>query len=127
MDLDQILDRLIADVEAAMHAFYRGEVRKDTQKVKSGRHRAAARESLVALMSTAGVSGAAAPNSGATTTYSLTPDESAAVTRCIIAWLPMGAPSTTSPQTRCLPAARELAPSWGEREKALAALKRLAN
>jgi hypothetical protein len=107
-----------------MHAFYRGEVRQDTQRVKSGRHRAAAREALVALM-------AGGKNSGdpaaAAASHTLTPEESSALMRCVIAWLPMGAPSTMSPQSRCLPAAREIAPSWGERERAQAALKRLAN
>ncbi|MEO7086517.1 MAG: hypothetical protein ABI442_19055 [Gemmatimonadaceae bacterium] len=125
MDLDQILDKLISDVEMSMHAFYRGEVRQDTQRVRSGRHRVVAREALVALMSNtahaAGSTVAGEPRS----THALAPDEVAALTRCVIAWVPMGAPSTTSPQSRCLPAARELAPSWGEREKAQASLRRL--
>jgi hypothetical protein len=41
-----------------------------------------------------------------------------------MAWLPMGAPADASAQSRCIPAAKELAPSWGEREKARTALKR---
>ncbi len=123
-DLDQILDKLIADVEASVHAFYRGEVRQDTQRANSSRQKTAAREALTAM-----TAGGSAQTGGAATGHSpaLAPDEVAAITRCVIAWLPMGAPSTTSPQSRCLPAARELAPSWGEREKAMAALKQLGS
>ena len=124
MDLDQILDKLIADVETSIHAFYRGEVRQDTQRVRSGRHRVVAREALVALMSGRPSQGGMAAVSGGAP--ALAPDEVASLTRCVIAWLPMGAPSTMSPASRCVPAARELAPSWGEREKAQAALKRLS-
>jgi hypothetical protein len=124
MDLDQILDKLIADVEMSIHGFYRGEVRQDTQRVRSARQRGIAREALVALMASSANQGAPSVTN-ASGAPSVTPEELAAITRCVIAWLPMGAPSTTSPQSRCLPAARELAPSWGEREKAQAALKRL--
>ena len=124
MDLDQILDKLIADVEASIHAFYRGEVRQDTQRAKSTRQRSVAREAIVAWM---GNGTAAAPGAVAGTRTALAPDELAAVTRCVIAWLPMGAPSTTNPASKCVPAARELAPTWAEREKAQVALKRLAN
>jgi hypothetical protein len=126
MDLDQILDKLIADVEMSMHAFYRGEVRQDTQRVRSGRHRIAAREALASLMSSAANRTDSANSMAPGGVASPAPDEVAALTRCVIAWLPMGAPSTTSPASRCIPAARELAPTWGEREKAQAALKRLA-
>ena len=123
MDLDQILDKLISDVETSVHAFYRGEVRQDTARAKSGRHKTAAREALVSLMN----SSAPSRNGSASGAPSLAPDEVAAITRCVIAWVPMGAPSTTSPQSKCIPAARELMPTWGEREKAMAALKRLGN
>src|SRR5689334_3557788 len=99
MDLDQILDKLITDVEASVHAFYRGDVRQDTQRAKSSRQKGAAREALLALMG----SGSAGSPDVASNGRSLSPDEVAAITRCVIAWLPMGAPSTTSPQSRCLP------------------------
>jgi hypothetical protein len=125
MDLDQILDKLIADIETSMHGFYRGEVRQDTQRVRSTRQRAVAREALVELMANAGKQ-AEGDRAATEKRLPLAPEDLAALTRCVIAWLPMGAPSTTSPASRCLPAARELAPSWGEREKAQAALKRLA-
>ena len=126
MDLDQILDKLIADVETSIHGFYRGEVRKDTQRVRSDRQRGVARQAIVALMANAASQTNSAAADASSRPPALAPEELAAVTRCVIAWLPMGAPSTTSPASRCMPAARELAPTWGEREKAQIALKRLA-
>jgi hypothetical protein len=56
---------------------------------------------------------------------SLAPEDAAALMRCVNAWLSMGAPSTTAPDSRCVPPGRELIPTWGEREKARAALRRL--
>lgn len=123
--LEDVLDRLVRDVEASVHAMYRGAVRQETLRSKSDTIRRAARDELLPLigssprpsgsMTTSGAQGAA-----------LAPDEVAAITRCIMAWLPMGAPNAASPQSRCVPAAKELAPSWGEREKARLAMKRVS-
>jgi hypothetical protein len=99
--------------------------------VKSDQFRKVARESLLAMLggsmtprpgTTLGaLGGGSSGNAGL-----LGADEIAAITRCIMGWLPMGAPSAASPQSRCVPAAKELAPSWGEREKARTSLKRAA-
>ena len=132
--LEDILDQLVKNVEASVHAFYRGDHRKNTVQAKSDQHRKAARDALLPLLGNGVASGA--PRAGATlgqlgggtggNAAMLAPDEIAAITRCIMGWLPMGAPTEASPQSRCIPAAKELAPSWGEREKARTALRRAA-
>lgn len=124
--LDEILEKIIRDVELSVHAFYRGELRQDTQRVKNDAVRKAARQALMPLLAsdTSGDARASAPPPADAASGVLSPDETAAALRCVIAWLPMGAPSTASPQSRCMPAGRELAPSWGEREKARLALRR---
>jgi hypothetical protein len=120
--VEQILDKLMRDVESSVHAFYRGDVRQNTQRIKTDTFRTAARQALTPLLGGEGASSPAAPASG----VSLAPDEIVAAQRCVMAWLPMGAPSDASPQARCIAAAREMSPSWGEREKARLALKRAA-
>ena len=123
--VEQVLDKLIRDVEASVHAFYRGEVRQNTQRVKTDTFRNAARQALLRLMN----GGDAPPTNAAVLATGggpLTPDEIVATQRCVMAWLPMGAPSNASPHSRCVSGARELAPSWAEREKARLALKRAA-
>src|SRR5690348_14524516 len=129
--LDEIIDQLVKNVEASVHAFYRGEAKQNTAQVRSDQFRKVARESLLSMLggsmtprpgSTLGVMGGGTSGNAAL----LEPDEIAAITRCIMGWLPMGVPSAASPQSRCVPAAKELSPSWGEREKARTALKRSA-
>ena len=122
--VEQILDKLIRDVEASVHSFYRGDVRQNTQRIKTDTFRNAARQALVPILS----GGGAAPNEGASASSGtpLAPDEIVAAQRCVMAWLPMGAPTDASPESRCVAAAREVQPSWGEREKARLALKRAA-
>jgi hypothetical protein len=139
--LDEILDQLVREVEASVHAFYRGDHRQNTTKLKSDQHRKVAREALLQLLGGSGprpavASPGAVGGGGATlgvlgggssgNAAILAPDEIAAITRCIMAWLPMGPPNAASPQSRCVPAAKELAPSWGERERARTGLKRSA-
>jgi hypothetical protein len=129
--LDDILDQLVKSVEGSVHAFYRGDHKQNTGQVKSDQFRKTARESLLALLG-----GSMTPRPGTTlgslgggssgNAALLEADEIAAITRCIMGWLPMGAPNEASPQSRCIPAAKELAPSWGEREKARSSLKRAA-
>ena len=128
--LDQVLDKLIHDVEAAVHSLYRGQVRQQTVKAKTEGLRKAARDALAAVVGGGGSAPAAPAFAPATTGRHsvngsvMTPDEVAAITRCIMAWLPMGAPNAATPDSRCVPAGRELLPSWGERERAAAALRR---
>jgi hypothetical protein len=123
--LDLVLAKLVRDVEMAVHALYRGDVRQQTAKAKTEVHRQSARTALAPLIGNGRPSGAVltAPASGG----DLAADEVAAITRCIMAWLPMGAPSAAAESSRCVPAGRELAPSWGDRERARQALKRVGN
>lgn len=123
--LDEVLEKLVREVEAGVHAMYRGDVRQQTLRSKSDTYRRTARDELLPLIGASPRPGGSLTTSGAMGA-ALAPDEVAAITRCIMAWLPMGAPTTASPQSRCVPAAKELAPSWGEREKARLALKRVS-
>lgn len=123
--LEEILDKLVREVEAGVHAMYRGDVRQQTLRSKSDTYRRAARDELLPLIGLEPRPSGSATTSGAQGA-ALAPDEVAAITRCIMGWLPMGAPTAASPQSRCVPAAKELAPSWGEREKARLAMKRVS-
>jgi hypothetical protein len=126
--LDRVLDRLVRDIEAAVHSLYRGDARQQTVKARTDVHRKAAREALGPLL--AGARPAAMvggrPAAGAAPSKVLTPDEATAITRCIMAWLPMGLPTNADAASRCVPAGRELLPAWGEREHARQALRRIA-
>ena len=124
MSIDEVLDKLIHDVESSVHAMYRGDVRQNTQRVKTDSIRNAARQALLPLMAPADGNAPTPPPASAGA--ALSPDEVVAATRCVLAWLPMGAPNAANPQSRCVPAAREMTPTWGEREKARLALKRAA-
>jgi hypothetical protein len=138
-DVDKILEKLAKDVELAVHALYRGEMRAETAKVRTGHLVQGAKD---AISSAIGGVGVAPPSrvSGALTaprpsvvapaiagaSLGWNQDESDAVLRCISAWLPMGGPSTTAPDTKCIPAGKVLVPSWGERSKALEAVRRIS-
>ncbi len=126
-DLDQILETLVRDVVASVHAMYRGEVRQHTAKLQTAEQRSTARAALLGLVSAppratppplAGTEPPPVPLS------SLEPHEVAAITRCIMGWLPMGAPADMVADSRCIPGAREIAPTWGERERARLAIRR---
>ena len=129
--LDEILDSLVKNVESSVHGFYRGDHKQNTNQVRSDQFRKVARDALHSMLggsmtprpgSTLGALGGGSGGNAAL----LQADEIAAITRCIMGWLPMGAPNAASAQSRCVPAAKELSPSWGEREKARTALKRAA-
>lgn len=133
--IDEVLDKLMRDVEASVHAFYRGDVRQHTQRVKTDTFLREARHKLLSLTTDGAAAtppgaSAAVGRAGATpdasTGGALSADEVAAATRCVMAWMPMGVPTTASPASRCVPAAKEMTPTWGEREKARLALRRLA-
>jgi hypothetical protein len=125
--LGDIIDKLARDVEAAVHALYRGDVRQNTAKARTEVHRRAARDAVAQLVGDG--DGASAPPTTVTagSPTALSADEVEALTRCVMAWLPMGAPSAAAADSRCVPAGRELMPSWGEREKARQAARRLSN
>ena len=55
----------------------------------------------------------------------VTDDEIAGLRKCVLAWLPMGAPAQTAADSRCIAAGRELLPNWGERELARNALAKV--
>jgi hypothetical protein len=55
----------------------------------------------------------------------VTNEELDAIRKCVLAWLPMGAPNQTAADSRCIAAGRELIPSWGERELARGALAKV--
>ena len=122
--VDQVLDKLMRDVEASVHAFYRGDVRQHTQRVKTDTFLREARQALLPLMGGADTDAGASAGATSAAGLSMTPDEVAAATRCVMAWLPMGPPPSASPASRCVAAAKEMTPTWGEREKARLALKR---
>ena len=155
--LDRVLDKLIRDVEQAVHALYRGDVRQQTAKARTDGHRSAARKALQDLLAGAVAPASVAPPvaSPVGTSFgarplspvhagggpadpfaarpaavpggaSLSVDEATAITKCVMAWLPMGQPNAVPPDSRCVPAAKELAPSWQIRELAREAIRRLA-
>jgi hypothetical protein len=123
--LEQVLDKLARDVEASIHAFYRGDVRQHTQRVKTDTFVRDAKQSLNALLSSDGGSAAQAsslqPDVG-----SISADDLSAAMRCVMGWQPMGPPNMASTESRCVAGAKEILPTWGEREKARQALKRAA-
>ena len=119
--LNSIIEKLVKDVELAVHAMYRGDVRQNTAKVRTDSHRRAAYDALRPLVSAE----TAPPAGGADPRGSLSSDEATSIMRCIAGWLPMGAPNAAAPDSRCVAAARELFPTWGERERARLALKRV--
>jgi hypothetical protein len=124
MSIDEVLDKLVRDVEASVHAFYRGDVRQNTQRVRTDTFRNTARQSLEMLIAESGGTGVRPTPSSASAM--LTNDEVIAATRCVMAWLPVGGSGSANPQAKCIAAAREMSPTWAEREKARLALKRSA-
>jgi hypothetical protein len=123
--LNLIIEKLVKDVELSVHAMYRGDVRQNTARARTDTHRRAAYEALRPLIAEGSRPDAVSPNgSAAAAGASLTDAEATAIMRCISAWLPMGAPSAASADSRCVAAARELFPTWGERELARQAAKR---
>lgn len=141
-ETDRVLEKLVKDVEAAVHALYRGEVRQQTAQTRSGSILRDAKVAMQALIESGGGANAsvpARPSSGiasprpstAAPTVSggaagLTREEGEAVQKCITAWLPMGSPRDAAPDSKCIAAMRELTPSWGQREKAREAIKRIS-
>jgi hypothetical protein len=129
--IDDVLDRLARNIETAVHALYRGDVRQATAKARTGH---LVREAADALRAHAGPRAVDESRAGTTARTSApvvgssgwSPAEAAAVTKCITAWLAMGSPATATPDSKCIAAGREMVPTWGERELARAAVRRLA-
>lgn len=142
-ETSRVLDKLAKDVELAVHALYRGEVRQATAKARTGHLVRAAVTALQAgalngpanhaadAPNASGGAGAASQRTPATSpsvagaAVGWTREDGEAVMKCVTAWLPMGAPSSALPDSKCIASGREMVPSWGERERARAALRKL--
>jgi hypothetical protein len=128
-DIDQILERLAKDVESAVHALYRGEMRQNTAKARTGHLVQDARAKVANALGAAAdaVAGGVPPRRptpiAAGAAHGWTTEDSDAVMRCINAWLPMGGPNSTPPDTLCIAPGKMLIPTWGERERAREAVK----
>jgi hypothetical protein len=140
-DIDRVLEKLAKDVESAVHALYRGEVRQATAKARTDHLVDDAKAALAAMaldesappprrpsratpISVSPRPGVSAPST-AGASVGWTNDDSDAVLRCINAWLPVGGPASTAPDTKCIAAGKMLIPTWGERERARAAVRRI--
>jgi hypothetical protein len=130
--LEEVIKNLVRDVAAGVHAMYRGDIRQETAQVRMSAFVTQAREALLPLLAGAGVPvghpmrvGSLQPPAAAGA-QPISAEEAAAITRCIMAWGPMGNPAEATPESRCVPGAKELVPSWGDREKGREAIRRLA-
>ena len=132
--IGEVIKNLVRDVAAGVHAMYRGDIRQETAQVRMSAFVAQARDALMPLLAP-GRGGTFGPPAMAGVTAhptlaaggaALSAEEIAAVTRCIMAWGPMGTPAEATPDSRCVPGAKELVPNWGDREKARDAIRRLA-
>jgi hypothetical protein len=134
-DAERILEKLAKDVESAVHALYRGEVRQNTAQTRTMSILNEAKSALMSTLASEGVrsptpmpsprpSVAAPAIAGAALGWSK--EEGESVLKCITAWLPMGPPNSTAPDTKCVSAMRDLTPTWGQREKAREAVRRIS-
>lgn len=136
--VDEILSKLAKDIESAVHSMYRGQVGANTAQVRTEHFVTDARERISAFMKStppAQVPGAPPPRfSAVVAASSIAGDggdagwsaaEAAAVTKCLMAWLSIGAPTTTAPDSKCMASGKELLPTWGERELARAAVRKV--
>jgi hypothetical protein len=148
-EIDRVLEKLAKDVEAAVHSLYRGEVRQLTARART---EGLVRDARAALESAVSAAAPAAPAPRPSTTPTSTPptsgvasprpsvsapvlaggaagwtrEEGEAVMKCITAWLPVGPPATTDPQSKCITAMKDLTPTWGQRERAREAVRRIS-
>lgn len=141
--VDEILAKLAKDVESAVHSMYRREVGPSTAQVRTEHFVSDARERIGAFLKSLppgsalgqrAPSGPAARFSAANAASSSSGDgadggwsveEAAAVNKCLTAWLPIGPPSSAKPDSRCMAPGRELIPTWGERELARNAVRKV--
>jgi hypothetical protein len=130
--LEEVIKALVRDVAAGVHAMYRGDIRQQTAQVRMSAFIAQAREALLPMLAGGVTSAGLQPTSVGTLhppargSESLSAEEAAAITRCVMAWGPMGNPAEATPDSRCVPGAKELVPGWGDREKAREAIRRIA-
>ena len=60
-ETDRVLEKLVKEVEAAVHALYRGEVRQQTAQTRSGSILREAKVAMQALIDSGGGANAGAP------------------------------------------------------------------
>ena len=142
-DIDHILEKLAKDVEAAVHSLYRGEMRQNTAESSIGHLVQDARTKVAEVLdaAAAAISGelvqrpmpvAMSPRPSvsapalAGAQFGWTKEDSDAVMKCINAWLPIGGPQSTAPDTLCIAPGKMLIPTWGERERAREAVKAIS-
>ncbi len=131
--IEDVLDKLAKNVEAAVHALYRGDMRQATAKVRTSSFVREAVEALRAQAAGSAAPPAPAPRvsaqfsapSVAGASVGWTREDGEAVMKCVMAWLPMGSPSSAAPDSKCVAGGRDMVPAWGERERARAALKKI--
>lgn len=134
--LDAILTKLAREVESAVHAMYRRQAGPGTTQVRTDQFIKNARDRIASI----GAPPRASAPAGTTPRFSAavtaaavdaglsaewTAAEATAVTKCLMAWLPLGAPSSAKPESRCMPSGRDLLPTWGERELARQAIRKV--
>jgi hypothetical protein len=141
-EFDRLLEKLVKDVEAAVHALYRGDVRQSTAKARTDHLVNDARVALAAAAVGAAAGAAAGAKlserpSGpsprprisapmrAGVALGWTSEDSDAVIKCILSWLPVGGAASTAPESKCIAAGKMLIPTWGERELAREAVRRI--
>ena len=140
-NLDDILAKLAKDVENAVHSLYRGEMRQHTAKARTGQYVLDAQSKVAEALgaASAAASGVVAGSSQVATSprprvsapvsagaaVGWTTEDSDAVLKCINAWLPMGGPQSTPPDMLCIAPGKMLIPTWGERERAREAVRKL--
>jgi hypothetical protein len=132
--IDQIVRALVRDVASGVHSLYRGDIRQQTTQLRLSTY---AKEAADRLRATIANGGSTPPGSvpavspasgnGPAPGGTLSADEVAALTRCVMAWIPVGgAPNSATPEMKCTSGAREMCPSWGDREAARMAIRRLS-
>ena len=133
--IDEIVRTLVRDVAAGVHGMYRGDTRQQTTQLRLSTFAKEAGDKLRTAISVSGGTPVRAPGlppsmpaaPPATGAPALAPDEVAAITRCVMAWLPVGgAPNAATPDMKCTSGAREMCPTWGDREAARLAVRRLS-
>lgn len=133
--IDDIIRTLVRDVAAGVHGMYRGDTRQQTTQLRLSTFAKDAGDKLRTVISVSGATAVRAPGVPASAptaspgagAAALSADEVAAVTRCVMAWLPVGgAPNAATPDMKCTSGAREMCPTWGDREAARLAVRRLS-
>jgi hypothetical protein len=136
--VEGILAKLAKDVEAAVQSMYQGHVGQNTAQVRTEHFVTDACERISAFMKsspsanvpgappqrfTAAVAASSIGGDGVDARWST--EEASAVTKCLMAWLPLGLPSNTEPDSKCLASGKDLLPTWAERELARAAVRKV--